>query len=215
MRTLLNEWKDYVLEEYSFAGFAPGALVLDLGCGEGTQLKELHERGCRAIGIDLDRKSISNCWNWSLRVLHGSAEQIPVKNASVDGLVCKVVIPYTDEVRVLNEISRVLKPGAIANLCYHGAGYYIRYLLLSPSWRFRFYGLRTLVNTFFYVVTGQRLPGFFGDTIYQSRQRLRKYYLKNGLKLLRDSPTKTFLGLPVFIYHSIQKTTESINPYDC
>lgn len=204
----MDEWGGYVLKDYSFPKFTPRMLVLDLGCGNGTQLQELGERGCRAIGIDPSWASLANGQSRGLKVLQACAEQIPIKNASLDGLVCKGVIPFTDEPSAFCEIGRVLKSGAVGYCCYISAGYYLRYFLIGHPWKFRFYGLRTLVNTWLYVLTGRRLPGFLGDTIYQSRRRLTEYYRKNGLRLLQESPARTFLGFPVFIYHTIQKVTD-------
>ena len=204
----MGEWNGYVLEDYSFVEFAPEMRVLDVGCGYGTQLQELGQRGCRAFGIEVDRAALADCRSRGLRVLHACAEQIPVKNASLDGLVCKGVIPFTDEPCAFREIGRVLKSEAVGYTCYLGAGYYLRYLVFAPSWKFRFYGLRTLVNTWLYRATGRRLPGFLGDTIYQSRRRLATRYCADGLRLIQESPARTFLGFPVFIYHTIQRVRD-------
>jgi SAM-dependent methyltransferase len=206
-RVMSWSWQGYVLKDYSFVDFTPGTLVMDVGCGSGMELQELSQRGCLAIGIDVDRGSLANCQRSGLEVLQACAEQMPVKNESIDGLICKGVIPYTDVPKAFSEIGRVLRPGAVGYCCNLSAGYYLRYLLLGPSWKFRFYGLRTLVNTWLYAVTGRRLPGFLGDTIYQSRPRLEKHYQENGLCLLQDCPARSFLGLPVFIYQTIQKVT--------
>ena len=123
------DWMGYVLKDYSFFEFTPGTLVLDVGCGPGMQLQELERRGCLPMGIDVDLASLAHCRSQGLRALQGYAEQMPVKNASLDGLVCKGVIPFTDEPCAFREMGRVLKPGAIGYCCYLGAGYYLRYLL--------------------------------------------------------------------------------------
>jgi len=201
-------WESYVVDDYSFAEFSPNALVLDVGSGDGSQLRELEGRGCLAVGIEPKCESVKSCRSQSLKVIRAVGEQIPLKTASCDGLICKSVLPYTEETCVLREIGRVLKPGSVGRLFYHGAGYYLRYLLCASSWKDRFYGMRALVNTWFYVATGRRLPSFLGDTTYQSRARLRRYYSECGLKLLEERPAPTFLRVPVFIYHSIQKTTD-------
>jgi SAM-dependent methyltransferase len=201
-------WKSYVLDNYSFAEFPPGALVLDIGCGDGRQLKELDRRGYRAVGIEPNCDRVTSCRSQTLRVIQACGEQIPLKNASCDGLICKVVIPYTNEACVLGEIGRLLKPDAVGHLLYVGAGYYLRYLLCASSWKYRLYGLRTLLNTWLFATTGRRLPSFLGDTTYQSRARLRRYYSECGLKLLEERPAPTFLRISVFIYHSIQKTPD-------
>jgi SAM-dependent methyltransferase len=202
------DWMGYVLKDFSFFEFTPGTLVLDVGCGPGLQLQELERRGCLPMGIDVDMASLTYCRSQKLRALQGYAEQLPVKTASLDGLVCKGVIPFTNEPCAFREMGRVLKPGAIGYCCYLGAGYYLRYLLIGPAWKFRFYGLRTLVNTWLYAVSGRRLPGFLGDTIYQSRRRLATYYRDNRIHLQEESPARTFLGLPVFLYHTIKKASD-------
>ena len=98
-------------------------------------------------------------------------------------MICKVVVPYTDERRAIGEWARVLRPGARARVTYHGAGYYARYLIDGPGLMLRIYGLRSLVNTWWYAATDRRLPGFVGDTLYQSAKRLATYYREFDLVL--------------------------------
>jgi SAM-dependent methyltransferase len=202
-----DDWQEFTLKDYSFSNFAPGRLILDIGCGDGVHLHRLLSHGCNAIGVDVDTASIAQCNSLGLAVVQGVAERIPFKSGAFDGVICKVVIPYTDELCAIREIGRVLIGEGVGYCCYHGAGYYLRYLLLSPSWKFRFYGLRTLINTWMYSVSGLRLPGFLGDTLYQSRRRLANYYLASGLHLLKESPSRMFLGFPVFLYHAIRKVS--------
>jgi len=199
------EWLAYVVDEYGLAEFPPGACVLDLGCGGGLQLANLESHGALAIGLDPWRPSLEECRRKRLRVMQGRAEQIPMKEASVDGVLFKVVVPYTEEARVFGEVSRVLKKGALAYCTYHGAGYYLRYALYPHYWKYRVYGVRALVNTWWYALTGLTLPGFLGDTLYQSHRRLAKYYQQSHLELVAETPARTFLGFPVFIYHALRK----------
>ena len=163
----MSEWEGYILEDYKYY-FEPETLVLDVGCGHGSQMKELIQQGSMAIGVDLDFAALEYCRSQELSVLRAYAELVPLKDSSLDGILCKVVLPYTREEQVIREFGRLLKPGARCYLNCHGAGYYLKYLLLSRSWKQRFYGLRSLVNTWMWVITGHRLPGFLGDTIYQS-----------------------------------------------
>jgi len=199
------DWQKYVLTGDGFFGFPAGARVLDLGCGDGLQLADLQSRGTRALGIDPYRPSLEKCRRQQLTVVQARAEEIPVKESSLDGLLCKGVVPYTDAPRAFGEIKRVLKDGAPACCMYLGAGYYLRYFLYPHYWKYNFYGLRVLLNTWLYAITGMRLPGFLGDTVYQSRRRLAQHYRKNSLQLVQDRPARTFLGLPVFIYHAVRK----------
>jgi hypothetical protein len=41
--------------------------------------------------------------------------------------------------------------------------------------------------------------------LYQTHGRLLRYYRRDGLKLLESRSGKTFLGLPVFIYHLVER----------
>jgi hypothetical protein len=131
---------------------------------------------------------------------------MPFRTQSLDGIVCKVVVPYTDEALVLNEVGRLLRTTGTARVCYHGAGYFLRYLLcVTCHWKFRLYALRSLVNTWIYGLFGRRLPGFVGDTLYQSRRRLGNCYRRSHLRLVEEHPSRTFLGFPVFIYRIVEK----------
>jgi SAM-dependent methyltransferase len=199
------DWQGYVSREYRFSGFGRNAVVLDLGCGDGAQLTELREDGERPIGIDPYWPSLAACRMRGSTVVQGRAEEIPLRDGSVGGIVCKGVIPYTDEQRAFHEIRRVLKTGGIGHCAYLGAGYYLRYLTYGPTLKFRFYGARALINTWIYALTGRRLPGFLGDTVYQSHRRLERHYRASSLAVIDESPSKSFLGFPVFIYQSIRK----------
>jgi SAM-dependent methyltransferase len=197
-------WEAYTLPDAQ-ASFAPGAVVIDVGCGNGKELKQLAEHGCVAIGLDVDASALADCRRADLSVVLAPAEHMPLRAQAFDGLICNVAIPYTDESQVMREIGRILKPGARGYLCYHGFGYFLRYVVTGPSFRMRFYGVRSVLNTWFYRLTGSRLSGFWGDTLYQTRARLLKYYRRNGLKLVQSRTGKKFLGFPVFIYHLVER----------
>ena len=200
------EWSGYIADDFSFIDFAPGSRVVDVGFGTGEQMRNLRARGCRMFGIEYSGALAARGRQAALDVCRAAAEQLPFRSESVDGLICKVVVPYTDESQAVAEFARVLRPGGVARISYHGLGYSLRYLLTDPNWKRRVYGLRTIVNTALYRVAGRRLPGFWGDTIYQSSRRLQRYYAANGLTLREEHPAARFAGGPVFIYHVVEKT---------
>ena len=134
-----------------------------------------------------------------------AAEALPFRDHTMDGVVCKVVLSETDEARALTEIGRVLAPGGTLRLCVHAVGYYVLYLWHAGDVRAVGYAVRSLVNTWLYVLFRVRLPGFLGDTLYQSRPRLRDHYRRAGLRLIEDAPARTFLGLPVFLYQTVRR----------
>ena len=199
-------WSGYILYDYSFSDFSPATCVVDVGCGRGAQLEQVVARGCRAIGVDLDDEALAACAKQVLAVVRARAEALPFRTGSLGGLICKVALPYTDEARALVEFARVLAPHGSAFVCSHGPGYYLRYLVGSPLWKERFYGLRAIINTWLYAVLGWRLPGFLGDTVYQTRGRLARAYRRLELRLVEDTRSPSFMGLPVFIYQKLERS---------
>jgi arsenite methyltransferase len=112
----------------SFAGVAnhwrlgdiePGSVVLDLGCGAGTDLLIAAQRCGRAIGVDmtpsmLERAAASAAQMGLANVeLHESLiETLPLPEASVDVVISNGVIDLVpDKHAVFSELDRVLRPG--------------------------------------------------------------------------------------------------------
>ena len=125
----------------SFAGVAnhwwlgdiePDAVVLDLGCGAGTDLLIAAQRCRRAIGVDmtpamLERAAASATEMGLANVeLHESLiEALPIPDASVDVVISNGVIDLVpDKDAVFAEIDRVLRPGGrvqLADVIVHTA----------------------------------------------------------------------------------------------
>src|SRR6188508_3124403 len=108
------DWAGYINEEFVFADFPAGSRVLDIGFGTGEQMRRVHALGCRSVGLDLDPALARKGRQAGLAVCRAKAEHVPFGTASMDGVVCKVVIPYTDEEKAVSEIARVLRPGGTA-----------------------------------------------------------------------------------------------------
>jgi SAM-dependent methyltransferase len=115
----------------SFAGVAnpwllgrvePGAVVLDLGCGAGTDLliaAQMTGPTGRVIGVDMTTSMLDRC-RASARAmgidhleLHESLiEALPLDDRSVDIVISNGVIDLVpDKDAVFDEIDRVLRPG--------------------------------------------------------------------------------------------------------
>jgi SAM-dependent methyltransferase len=185
--------------------YRPGGIVLDVGCGPGRQLSDLRAAGCQGIGLELAPEAAQACHATGHPVIIASAERLPFRSESCHGVLCKVVLPYTDERRAIDEIGRVLIKGGVAVLYLHGLGYSLRYLLRPDSWKHSVYAARTIANTVAYRLSGNRLPGFLGDTLFQSSRRLRRYYRSAGLTLEGVIDSRRFFGQPVFIGHVVRK----------
>lgn len=205
MISTITEWKSLILGDSPPFPFASSTRVLDVGCGYGKDLSQLARRGHPVIGVDLDSAALIGCRHEGLEVAQGRAEELPVRGGTIDVLFCTVAIPYTDESKALEEVGRVLTHNGVAYLSYHGAGYFLQ-MIFSSRWRGCLYGLRSLFNTWYYSVTRTKLPGLFGDTLYQSRRRLSRYYDQSGLVLIHDHPVETYSGFPIFICHVVKKS---------
>jgi SAM-dependent methyltransferase len=120
------------------------------------------------------------------------------------------VLPFTDEDQAFAEIARVLRPGGRLEAYYIGAGFALRDLLVNSDVRKRYYGLRSLINSVMTGVAGRKLPGKYGDTVYVTHRRLAELYARHGLILRAHTPSPSFLGQPVFIYHSAERATATV-----
>jgi arsenite methyltransferase len=115
----------------SFAGVAnhwvlgwiePGSVVLDLGCGAGTDLliaAQMTGPTGRVIGVDMTagmleraRASADEMGIDNVELHESLIESLPLEDASVDIVISNGVIDLVpDKDAVLDEIDRVLRPG--------------------------------------------------------------------------------------------------------
>jgi SAM-dependent methyltransferase len=136
----LSRVPDSVVE--SFAGVAnhwilgradPGAVVLDLGCGAGTDLliaAQMTGPDGRAIGVDMTAAMLDRARDSAVEMglenveVHESLiESLTVADVSVDLVISNGVIDLVpDKDAVFDEIDRVLRPGGrlqIADVVIH------------------------------------------------------------------------------------------------
>jgi SAM-dependent methyltransferase len=198
-------WAAYLPPALDLNPYRSAAAVLDIGCGNGNQLTHLRTAGFHPIELEIAEDAARVCRARGHVVVRATAKHHPFRSNSAAEILCKVVIPYTDERVAIGEIARLLARDGAAMLYHHGLGYSLRYLLLPDVWRRSVYAARTIVNTVVYRILGRRLPGWLGDTLFQSEARLCRYYKRFGLRLEATIPCRHFLGQAVFIVHVVRK----------
>ncbi|MBI5878444.1 MAG: class I SAM-dependent methyltransferase [Chloroflexi bacterium] len=102
------------LREY-LGYFSPGALVLDVGCGQGDFMELLRARGCQPRGVDSDPRMVKACNARGLSVHLGDAlEYLRGSAGTFDGIFLSNVIehfPASQAVGLFALAFRALKPG--------------------------------------------------------------------------------------------------------
>jgi SAM-dependent methyltransferase len=111
VRTLLTNW---------LSRYAPldspqrRAMILDVGCGTGANLKLLQSFGT-AVGVDISRQALSFCRARGIprdRTYLASATDLPFPSGQFNlAISFDVICNIADDARAFAEISRVLKPG--------------------------------------------------------------------------------------------------------
>lgn len=94
---------------------APGPRVLDLGAGTGKLTAALVELGAEVIAVEPDPAMLTELCRGlpTVRALPGSAEAVPLPDASVDAVLAGNAMHWFDMDVAGPEIARVLVPGGI------------------------------------------------------------------------------------------------------
>ncbi|SAK56973.1 biotin biosyntehsis-like protein [Caballeronia calidae] len=102
-------------------GLGPGASVVDLGAGTGKFTPRLVQTGARVIAIepvDSMRAKLAAALP-EVQALAGTAQSMPLADASVDAVVCAQSFHWFANRAALDEIHRVLKPGGKLGLVWN------------------------------------------------------------------------------------------------
>jgi ubiquinone/menaquinone biosynthesis C-methylase UbiE len=98
-----------------------GGILLDFGCGSGSQTLLFAEQFDRVIAVDVDPAFVADCARRAadaglaerVRCMVYDGRNLPIDDESVDFAVSFEVLEHVDdETRALSELHRVLKPGA-------------------------------------------------------------------------------------------------------
>jgi ubiquinone/menaquinone biosynthesis C-methylase UbiE len=113
---------------YSFLGQWPkwqqsvlpriqGKRVLEIGCGTGSLLTEILERGYKAYGVDASPRMLAQARKklaaagFPGRLVQADIRHLPFPDNSFETVISTFPTEYITDLAVLNEIQRVLYPG--------------------------------------------------------------------------------------------------------
>ena len=106
-------------ELLTFIDPRPADIILDVGCGTGSNELLMHSRVKRVIGIDCIAGALERCQKRieaekieNVELIHGDATHIPAPDHTVDKVLCISVFQYLNDTEVrtaLKEFIRVLK----------------------------------------------------------------------------------------------------------
>lgn len=99
----------------------PGSSVLDLGAGTGKFTRRLVATGANVIAVEPVAAMAEQLRRQHLPVdlREGSAESIPLRDASLDAVLCAQAFHWFATPAALQEIRRVLKPGGHLGLVWN------------------------------------------------------------------------------------------------
>ncbi len=101
---------------------APGARVLDVGCGTGLVALEMARRGHAVSGIDISEPMLA-CARARVPAASfalGRAESLPYPDASFDLVTSAQTFHWFDQATALAEVARVLRPGGVLAVWWKG-----------------------------------------------------------------------------------------------
>jgi malonyl-CoA O-methyltransferase len=103
------------LEQQTVLSLLPnlhGLTVVDVGCGSGRYLRELHERDASPIGLDLSAAMLVKARAVTARIARANLCALPIDSTSVDVIVCGLALGDVPNLEIaLLEMARVLRPG--------------------------------------------------------------------------------------------------------
>ncbi|KAK7071203.1 hypothetical protein SK128_003823 [Halocaridina rubra] len=99
----------------------PLEICVDVGCGSGQTTMQYSQHFQHVLGIDVSSEQLELARNrnshCNVSFKKGTAESIPVHDASVDLVTCCASVHWFDLKKFYAEVNRVLKPGGVL-ACY-------------------------------------------------------------------------------------------------
>lgn len=110
-------------------GITAATNALDVACGAGAWLAELHRRGATVSGTDISARAVERAKAWlaGADIRESVAEQLPFEAAQFDLITCMGSLEhFLDQPKALQEMRRVGKPDAKFLILVPNAGFLTR-----------------------------------------------------------------------------------------
>jgi len=108
-----NTWPHSPTYE-TFKLIRPNSKVLSVGCSEGYVEKELNEKGCKVVGIEIDKNAAQVAKKYCVDVINADIEELdklPYPENSFDYIICLDVLEHLARPDIiLNKLKRYLLP---------------------------------------------------------------------------------------------------------
>jgi SAM-dependent methyltransferase len=133
-------WVEAVLAEYAAGRDGAGLVGLDLGCGDGVNLRWLHAHFSRLYGSDYNLLRLLRAAKLGIdvRLFMADIGNYPAQGDSFDVIFLNHVLEHIpDDVGALREVRRILKPGGllILGIPNEGAAFWQLAYRLQPKLR--------------------------------------------------------------------------------
>lgn len=107
-------WKDTQAADLFYLPARPNGRLLDVGCGSGTTMQLMTQKGWVATGIDFDENAVQNARTKGLDARLGELSSQNFANETFDAVVMGHVIEHVPHpLELIKECRRVLKKGGV------------------------------------------------------------------------------------------------------
>jgi SAM-dependent methyltransferase len=186
-------------------GIAEDSTVLDAGCGSGYVNNYLASRMSlkHNIGFDIDPDAIRLARELETEPdgilwFCASGLEIPLRDSSVDHLICRGLVPLVPVNQLAAEIGRIIRPSGTAVMLLHPWTFYLPlFSLRLQDWKKSVAAALIILSSLWFNLTGWEIPMRFGrhriSMSFQTEYRMRRVFAKHGLSIYRVARAPDFL----------------------